>query len=750
MSISRRNFFLTTSQIGLTAAIAGFGAARQAQGQIQVQGTPPADPAATPSGAEIRVQHAAKIRELAATQALPKVSAETSSQTSNKIVSYSKGLMRDGAAPDQNLPTDAAFEALSNALKVTYDLLKPAEGFLEFEKVADFIGGTEEKEKLKFTNPMAGLAFDLEGFDAPFTRIRTSPLFESAETAAEMAELYWMALLRDKPVSAFAPDTTDPDVLAALHDLNQFSWFTHAGGAGPIALERLFRADLRTDKNQTNAGFDGVQVGPYISQFLLRGTSETGVQTAIAGPQLGVVNFGSLRISQRQKTVVADIDYLFKPFQETKAPGEWYGVHNGSRSAIGTDAFDLPSAFPTDPRAVETVLRDHYRFIRTLRDGANYVHFDKIYQEYLIAACILLAGIPRPGNNFVSSNAAVLSRFSGALEPEPVISELGEFANTLLNVGNPYRYAKAQAGFDTFGITHIVTLLAEVCTRAQKAGWYHKWLWRRLRPEEFGARVDYTQRQTGANPYGIHPDLLSSAFGDVARPMNSRTVLARIKLLNQRRGSNSYLLPLAFPEGSPTHPAYPSGHAVVAGACGTILKALFNEAYIMTNGAMDDGTADPNSPPAFMPSADGFTIIPDRSLKLTVGGEIHKLVSNITTFRAIAGVHWRSDSIQGILLGEKIALQVLSEQTQKSSVSTLPVAVREAPFYKERIESQDAPRDRQNSPPFFRLSRFNGEAVDVIDGKIVKVNKNGSTDPMKWVHTTTEIASGTLLKEVIG
>ncbi len=32
-------------------------------------------------------------------------------------------------------------------------------------------------------------------------------------------------------------------------------------------------------------------------------------------------------------------------------------------------------------------------------------------------------------------------------------------------------------------------------------------------------------------------------------------------------------LPMAFQEGSPMHPSYGAGHATVAGACVTILKA---------------------------------------------------------------------------------------------------------------------------------------------------------------------------------
>ncbi len=41
------------------------------------------------------------------------------------------------------------------------------------------------------------------------------------------------------------------------------------------------------------------------------------------------------------------------------------------------------------------------------------------------------------------------------------------------------------------------------------------------------------------------------------------------------------LLPMAFPEGSPMHPAYGAGHATVAGACVTILKAFFDTSAVL-------------------------------------------------------------------------------------------------------------------------------------------------------------------------
>jgi membrane-associated phospholipid phosphatase len=42
-----------------------------------------------------------------------------------------------------------------------------------------------------------------------------------------------------------------------------------------------------------------------------------------------------------------------------------------------------------------------------------------------------------------------------------------------------------------------------------------------------------------------------------------------------------------------------------------------------------------------------------------VGGELNKLAANMSIGRNFAGVHWRSDAIEGILLGEQVALEYL-------------------------------------------------------------------------------------------
>ncbi len=118
-----------------------------------------------------------------------------------------------------------------------------------------------------------------------------------------------------------------------------------------------------------------------------------------------------------------------------------------------------------------------------------------------------------------------------------------------------------------------------------------------------------------------------------------------LELIFSKHGT--YLLPMAFPEGSPTHPAYPAGHAGISGACATILKAFFNEDFVIPN--------------PVVASADGLSLVPYEGPPLTVGGELNKLAANITLGPDIAGVHWRSDSIEGINLGEQVAIGALRD-----------------------------------------------------------------------------------------
>ncbi|MEM9413802.1 MAG: bromoperoxidase, partial [Planctomycetota bacterium] len=63
------------------------------------------------------------------------------------------------------------------------------------------------------------------------------------------------------------------------------------------------------------------------------------------------------------------------------------------------------------------------------------------------------------------------------------------------------------------------------------------------------------------------------------------------------------------------------------------------------------------------PSSDGLSLNKlELDKPLTVEGELNKLAANIAIGRNWAGVHYYSDYIESIRLGEEIAIGVLEEQ----------------------------------------------------------------------------------------
>ena len=251
-------------------------------------------------------------------------------------------------------------------------------------------------------------------------------------------------------------------------------------------------------------------------------------------------------------------------------------------------------------------------FCHTGRDISQYVHVDVLFQAYFVACLNLLSG-SYPGDDGNPYGKAI------------------DHTGTGVPLPSGFTGALADVGFGTFGAPTILTLVCEVATRALKHQWYQKWsVHRRLRPEEFGGHVE-VQRRLGTATYPFHPDLLASG------------VLARIKALP----SGTHLLPLAYPEGSPVHTAYGSGHATVAGASVTVLKAFFDESAIIQN--------------PMMPNASGTGLVPYVGPPLRVGGELNKLASNISQGRNIAGVHWRTDATEANKLGEEVAISILRD-----------------------------------------------------------------------------------------
>lgn len=447
----------------------------------------------------------------------------------NKIGSYSKGL-RHEANGEVNL---ASYNTLLTALN--------SGNASDFENIS--LGGER-----KLINPQAGFAFDLIGADCFSFYMPPAPAFASRELAAEIAENYWMALLRDVPFSEYPGN---PVAQAAAADLtlygNDFKGAKNSDGK--VTPELLFRGLTPGDK-----------AGHYISQFFYLPCF-----------------FGANEISQRIQTVLGIAaggrDYM-TDFDS------WLAVQNGVLPARG-DIID-----PTP------------RYIRNGRDIGQWVHIDVLFQAYFHAFLIL----------------------SGTL-------------NTPYDKGNPYHKSLTQEGFGTFGGPSIATLLCEVATRALKAVWNQKWVvHRRMRPEVFAERVDRTAYHN-AN-YPVHSEILKS-------------IHTQTRLGGYLPAGNAFL-GQAFPEGSPTHPSYGAGHATVAGACTTILKAWFNEAAVIENPVVPDVT--------------GQVLTPYTGTEtLTVGGELNKMANNVALGRNIAGVHWRSDGTESLKLGETVAISLLRD-----------------------------------------------------------------------------------------
>jgi hypothetical protein len=445
------------------------------------------------------------------------------------------GLFSKGFQHDQNGKVDAtAFATLLRAVD---------SGSGDFSDVARGSGR-------QLVNPRAGFAYTLEGADPQSFTVPPPPSFGGAEAAAELAELYWMAALRDVPFAEYA---NSPLVAKCCADLNRLQDYRAPGAGGGIHPGLLFSENLAD-----------VAEGPFISQFLWR-----------------PIPHGSSYLDQRQRTPLAGNSFL-------DTYGEWLQVQTG-----------VPPwrEYRFDPTP---------RYIRNGRDLAEWVHFDYLHQAFLNAGLALVD-----------------------MGPDKVLN-----MNQYWSESNPYKHSKREYGFVTFGMAEVVDWVCRVTTASLKATWFQKWKHLRLRPEAFGGRLHLTRE--GRMRYPIHAQVLRSVAIDEIEKAHQTSLLVQ-----------------AYPEGCPLHPAYPGGHAAVSGACVTILKALFDENQPI--------------PDVVVPTEDGTQLTPRPDLALTVGGELNKLAWNVSVGRCFAGIHYRSDSWQGLLLGEKVAIRLLEDL-----VTTLP------------------------------------------------------------------------------
>ena len=279
-------------------------------------------------------------------------------------------------------------------------------------------------------------------------------------------------------------------------------------------------------------------------------------------------------------------------------------VQQYSTLAADVDYMTDPTTFLQVQNGIATgkqVMPEPPVYLHDGRGLSAYTHLDVLYQAYFIAYLVLnTIGAP-------------------------------------LNPGNPYIGSKTQNGFNTMGQPDIAATFAAVASEALKAVWYQKWfIHLRHRPESGGALVHLIKTGQAHTIQG-HPH---------------HNVLHSQAVQNSFAKYGTYFLSQTFPEGSPTHPAYPTGHGTVAGACITVLKFFFDGSFVIPN------------PQA--PSSDGTTLndyTGSDAGHMTVNGELHKVADNVSFGHGIhAGIHWRSDTDTSVELGEAVALSVLQDR----------------------------------------------------------------------------------------
>lgn len=461
--------------------------------------------------------------------------------------------------------------------------------------------------------------FDLQAPDPHSLLMPPPPALASEELAHEMAELYWMALLRDVPLAHFSTAGAErvlrkanryrdnPRAKGVFHtcrmvdqalgSLGDTVWVKGGASVGERKASARANPSLQTLFRGLAVGD---HVGPYVSQFLLVGTK--GIQGAYQ-PKDGYVRYGATTIDQRVRVAQHGKDFM-------TSWAAFVDVQNGADVRARAESYVQNNGAPA------------FRFITTGRDLATYVHWDLTYQAYLNACVILLdvgapfqKGGPFEGNAFVASGGA-----------------------------------------------HVLTSVAEVATRALKAVRFQKYnIHRRARPEAIAGLIDRFHGDkknplySGVEPlYRMISKPLLRMIGDENEFQNSTQVdngaPRSADLQVEKRKAATLLLPMAYPEGSPMHPSYGAGHAAMGGACVTILKAFFDTAFEL--------------PFAYVASDNGDYLkdAPHLRQKLTVEGELNKLCSNISIARNWAGVHYFSDYYESILLGEKVAIGLLEEQ----------------------------------------------------------------------------------------
>jgi hypothetical protein len=547
---------------------------------------------------------------------------DTTAHDSNPRLSERRVVAKFGKSlPHENgtgLPTTGAYDDLVAAC----------------ETGGENIGYQEIPQALADSRPLAqpesAWSYLTEGASTATLRIATPPAFDDPEAGAEMVELYWRALTRDVKFRDYPDDSL---VAAAAAELDGLDAYDGPGADSEVTPGNVFRGVT-----------PGATTGPYVSQLLWK-DRELG----------GGIEDQKLEYQGDESTPA---DYM-------TTVEDWLKLQRG----VAPPDDGLPGNEYTDDR----------RYIVTGRDMCERVHDDPPFRQVQKAAQVLV----------FTMNAPLDEGIPYTLKP------FGREENDRRNREN--FLAQTTLPFNDFGPLYIEKKVLEASEHGQKAAWHKKWnVHRRLRPEEYGGRVQAVktspsgttgggggngndngnsngERNGNGNDNGNDgggKSAVSAAEGsELTVPEEGYPIpdnlLGSEALERTNESYGSYLLPQAYAEGSPTHPSYPAGHSVVAGAGVTVLKAIFDGDYVFPTEQKVVPTRD-GSELRTAAETDAMGI----DEELTVRGELNKLASNMALGRNRAGIHYRTDGIEGLRLGEAAAIDFLEDQL------TLPDAIR--------------------------------------------------------------------------
>ena len=364
------------------------------------------------------------------------------------------------------------------------------------------------------------------------------------------------------------------------------------------------------------------------------------------------VAYGSQFIQQRVRPYKAGRDFLTDH-------GSWLRAQNAGYDEWG-HGYAGDNDFATEASLEEPVAP---RRISTMRDMTRFVNKDALHQAYFNATLLCLAwGVP-------------------------------------FDPGNPYLTLARQAPFGTFGGPDLLTRVSEVASRALDVVWRQKWeVHRRLRPEAYGGLMQMQK-------VGLEEEPGMFVKRDYGLPAVAFTSEASKRLFTSH--NRNYYLPMAFTAGSPPHPSYGAGHATVAGACVTVLKAWLDEKIGLKAWLTSKS---PKSPYKEAPASDSPVVLSSTTTagelapytgtdadEITVEGELNKIACNVAMGRSMGGVHWRSDNTRSMRLGEQLAAETLRRESQQ---------------YAER-------RGPARTAPYWGFTSFNGNDVLIFEGRVL-------------------------------